>query len=51
MIVKGSSKVKIQMMPAARQGDMSSHPACVAPIPGPVGKIFPPCNPTVKIGG
>jgi len=51
MIAKGSATVKIGFLPAARQGDMTSHPSCVAPIPAPVGKVMPPCCPTVKIGG
>jgi hypothetical protein len=30
---------------------VTSHPACVAPIPSPTGKIMPPCSATVMIGG
>lgn len=51
MIAKGSATVMISNMPAARMLDLSSHPSCVAPIPSPVGKIIPPCCPTVLIGG
>jgi uncharacterized Zn-binding protein involved in type VI secretion len=51
MIMKGSATVMIQSMPAARVADLTNHPSCVAPIPSPVGKILPPCCPTVMIGG
>jgi len=51
MIGKGSATVMIGGLPAARVGDMTLHPACVAPIPGPTGKILPPGCPTVMIGG
>jgi uncharacterized Zn-binding protein involved in type VI secretion len=51
MIALGSMTVLIGNMPAARAGDMTSHPSCVAPIPGPTGKILPPGCPTVLIGG
>jgi uncharacterized Zn-binding protein involved in type VI secretion len=51
MIAKGSATVTVAGLPAARANDMTSHPACVAPIPAPVGKILPPCCPTVIIGG
>ena len=51
MIAKGSATVLIGGMPAARVGDMTSHVSCVAPIPGPTGKILPPGCPTVMIGG
>ncbi|OMH33784.1 PAAR domain-containing protein [Motiliproteus sp. MSK22-1] len=51
MIAKGSSSVIIGGLPAARMGDMTAHASCVAPIPSPVGKIIPPCCPTVIIGG
>lgn len=51
IIMKGSATVLIGGKPAARQGDITSHTACVAPIPSPVGKILPPCCPTVLIGG
>src|SRR5262249_61176698 len=47
----GSTTVLIGNMPAARANDMTSHTACVAPIPGPTGKILPPGCPTVMIGG
>ncbi len=30
---------------------MTSHVACVAPIPSPTGTIEPPGCPTVMIGG
>ncbi|MGE3164083.1 MAG: PAAR domain-containing protein [Planctomycetota bacterium] len=50
MIAKASGTVKINMLGAARAGDMTSHPACAAPIPSPVGKILPPCSSTVKFG-
>ncbi|MEE4217489.1 MAG: PAAR domain-containing protein [Xanthomonadales bacterium] len=51
MIALGSMTVMIGGMPAARVGDMTAHVACIAPIPSPVGKILPPCCPTVMIGG
>lgn len=51
MIAKGSATVQIEFLPAARMGDDTTHPSCVAPIPSPVGKIIPPCCPTVIIGG
>lgn len=51
IIVKGSATVLIQKLPAARMNDLTSHPSCVAPIPSPTGKILPPCEPTVLIGG
>jgi uncharacterized Zn-binding protein involved in type VI secretion len=51
MIMKGSLTVLIGKMPAARIGDMTNHPTCVAPIPSPVGNILPPGCPTVLIGG
>jgi len=51
MVAKGSSTVMIMKLPAARMGDMTVHTSCVAPIPGPVGKIMPPCCPLVMIGG
>ncbi|MCC9601121.1 PAAR domain-containing protein [Stieleria sp. JC731] len=51
MVAKGSASVLIGGMPAARSNDMTSHTSCVAPIPSPVGKILPPCEPTVLIGG
>jgi uncharacterized Zn-binding protein involved in type VI secretion len=47
-----TSTVIIGGLPAARQGDMTAHPSCfLAPIPMPLGKIIPPCCPTVLIGG
>ncbi len=51
MIAMGSSSVLIGGLPAARVNDMTPHPACVAPIPSPTGKILPPGCPTVMIGG
>lgn len=51
MVALGSATVLIGSMPAARVGDMTSHVACVAPIPAPTGKILPPGCPTVLIGG
>ena len=51
MIAKGSSSVMIEKLPAARVNDMTAHASCVAPIPGPVGKVLPPGCPTVMIGG
>lgn len=51
IIAKGSATVMIAGLPAARVNDMTSHPSCVAPIPGPVGKILPPGCVTVMIGG
>jgi uncharacterized Zn-binding protein involved in type VI secretion len=51
MIAKGSSTVMIMNLPAARANDLTAHSTCVAPIPSPVGKVMPPCSPTVMIGG
>ena len=51
IIAKGSATVFIGGLPAARMLDMTAHPSCIAPIPGPTGKIIPPCFPTVLIGG
>ncbi len=51
LIVKGSATVMIGMMPAARAGDQVAFVACIGPIPGPTGKIIPPCSTTVMIGG
>jgi uncharacterized Zn-binding protein involved in type VI secretion len=51
MIALGSFTVLIGNMPAARVNDMTAHTSCVAPIPGPTGKILPPGCPTVIIGG
>jgi uncharacterized Zn-binding protein involved in type VI secretion len=50
-IIKGEPTVMIGKMPAARVGDLTMHPSCVAPIPSPTGKILPPGCPTVMIGG
>ena len=51
MIAKGSMTVLIGKMPAARINDLTAHTSCVAPIPGPVGKVLPPGCTTVMIGG
>jgi uncharacterized Zn-binding protein involved in type VI secretion len=51
MIAKGSATVLIGKRPAARANDMAAFSTCVAPIPAPVGKVMPPCSPTVMIGG
>jgi uncharacterized Zn-binding protein involved in type VI secretion len=51
MIALGSATVLIENLPAARVGDMTAHTGCVAPIPGPTGKVLPPGCPTVLIGG
>ena len=51
MIMKGSAKVMINMLPAARQGDVVLHAGCIAVVPSPTGKILPPCSPNVIIGG
>ncbi|HEU0120082.1 MAG TPA: PAAR domain-containing protein [Bryobacteraceae bacterium] len=51
VVAKGSSTVMINMLPAARLGDMVAFAGCVAPIPSPTGKIIPPCSPNVIIGG
>jgi uncharacterized Zn-binding protein involved in type VI secretion len=52
IIMKGSMSVLIGMKPAARVGDMVSHPSCAAAIPpAPTGKILPPGCPTVIING
>ena len=50
-LVQGSSSVMIGKRPAVRMNDQTAHLTCVAPIPGPVGKVLPPCCPTVLIGG
>ncbi|HEX4955296.1 MAG TPA: PAAR domain-containing protein [Thermoanaerobaculia bacterium] len=51
MVALGAFTVLIENLPAARVGDMTAHTSCVAPIPGPTGKILPPGCPTVLIGG
>ena len=51
VIAKGSATVFIQGLPAARVDDMTAHPGCVSPIPGPVGKVEGPGSPNVFIGG
>jgi uncharacterized Zn-binding protein involved in type VI secretion len=50
IITLGSFTTIIGGLPAARINDMTMHASCVAPIPGPVGKILPPGCPTVMIG-
>jgi uncharacterized Zn-binding protein involved in type VI secretion len=50
MVAKGSATVKINFLPAARLGDVVTFAGCVGPIPGPTGKIIPPCCTTVIIG-
>lgn len=50
MVLLGSFTVFIQKLFAARAGDPTLHSSCVAPIPAPMGKIMPPCEPTVMIG-
>ena len=50
MIALGSPTVLIANKMAARVGDMTSHPSCVAPIPGPTGAILPPGAVTVLVG-
>ena len=49
-IAMGSPTVMIGSMPAARVGDMTTHAACVGPIPGPSGSVIGPGCPTVMIG-
>lgn len=51
MIANGSTTVLIGGLPAARINDLTAHASCVAPIPGPTGKVQPPGCPTVLIGG
>jgi uncharacterized Zn-binding protein involved in type VI secretion len=51
MIALGSATVLIESLPAARVADMTTHASCVAPIPGPTGKVLPPGCVTVLIGG
>ncbi|KTQ97320.1 hypothetical protein NS226_05140 [Aureimonas ureilytica] len=51
LIAKGSATVLIGGLPAGRVADLTMHPACVAPIPSPTGKVLPPGCPTVMIGG
>lgn len=51
IVVKGSSTVFAGGFPVARVNDPTMHPACVAPIPAPVGKVLPPGAPTVLVGG
>lgn len=51
LIAKGSATVLIGGLPAGRVADPTMHPACVAPIPSPTGKVLPPGCPTVMIGG
>ena len=51
MVAKGSATVMMGKLPAARANDMTAHTSCVAPIPGPVGKIMGPCSTKVSTGG
>jgi uncharacterized Zn-binding protein involved in type VI secretion len=51
VISKGSATVFHANLPAARVGDMTAHAGCVAPIPGPTGKVMPPGATKVIIGG
>ena len=51
MIALGSFTVLIGKLPAGRVNDITMHPACVAIIPSPLGKVLPPGCPTVLIGG
>jgi uncharacterized Zn-binding protein involved in type VI secretion len=51
IIIKGSSSVMITGLPAARAGDIVAFATCVGPIPGPTGKILPPCSTNVMTGG
>ncbi|MEM9558126.1 MAG: PAAR domain-containing protein [Acidobacteriota bacterium] len=51
MVAVGSATVLVESLPAARVNDMTVHSTCVAPIPGPTGKVLPPGCPTVLIGG
>jgi uncharacterized Zn-binding protein involved in type VI secretion len=51
MIALGSMTVMVGNLPAARKGDMVAYSSCVAPIPGPVGKVDSPCSSDVVIGG
>lgn len=51
IIAKGSTSVFHGGLPAARKDDITTHPGCVAPIPGPTGKVIAPCSTDVIIGG
>jgi uncharacterized Zn-binding protein involved in type VI secretion len=51
MVVKGSMTVMFCVLPAARVDDICAFLSCVAPIPGPTGKIMSPGVTDVKIGG
>ena len=35
----------------ARKDDITLHASCVAPIPGPAGKVIAPVSTDVKVGG
>lgn len=48
VIAMGSTTVMCMNQPLARANDPTAHSSCVAPIPAPVGKILPPCCPTVQ---
>jgi uncharacterized Zn-binding protein involved in type VI secretion len=50
IVILGSMSVITGGFPAARMGDPVAFPTCIGPIPGPTGKIIPPCSPNVIIG-
>ena len=50
IIAQGSPTVTVGGRPVARLGDPTQHPTCIAPIPGPTGKVIGPGCPTVLIG-
>jgi uncharacterized Zn-binding protein involved in type VI secretion len=51
MIMLASMTVMAAGKGVARINDPTMHSSCVAPIPGPMGKILPPGCPTVMVGG
>ncbi len=51
LVVKGSMTVMFCVLPAGRVDDICAFVSCVAPIPGPTGKIMAPGVSTVVIGG
>ena len=51
VIAKGSMTVFHGGLPAARVDDPTAHPACIAPIPAPTGKVLGPGSLFVDIGG
>jgi len=51
IIVKGSATVICEVRPMARVNDITAHASCVAPIPGPTGKVQSPGSNNVKVGG